>query len=247
MRRPELGAALLVASLAGVAGAEPAKDAAGGNGPLDMGSLGSSKEPITVTSDTLEYDYKNNIVVYRGEVNAVQGQVKLRSDRLTVTLVRGADKDDKDPKASKDPKDPKDAKGKGAGKAEAPAPPGNDNQKVREIVAEGSVRIDSGTRWATGGKATFDQTTRTLVLTVDPKLHDGENEVAGDRVVVYLDEDRSIVEGGRKRVKAVLYPDKDSGLVPKTTASAPAAPNGTAEAPVVQGDARTPAAGTAGP
>jgi len=33
-------------------------------------------------------------------------------------------------------------------------------------------------------------------------LHEGSNEVVGDRVVVYLDENRSIVEGGRKRVKA---------------------------------------------
>jgi len=33
--------------------------------------------------------------------------------------------------------------------------------------------------------------------------------VAGDRVIVYLDEDRSVVEGGRKRVKAVLYPDRE--------------------------------------
>ena len=77
------------------------------------------------------------------------------------------------------------------------------------MVASGSVRIDQGTRWAVGGKATFDQSNRTLVLTESPVLHDGPNEVAGDRVVVYLDEDRSVVEGGRKRVKAVLFPGKD--------------------------------------
>jgi hypothetical protein len=29
-------------------------------------------------------------------------------------------------------------------------------------------------------------------------------------VVVYLDEDRSVVEGGEKRVKAVLYPKRES-------------------------------------
>ena len=80
--------------------------------------------------------------------------------------------------------------------------------RLQTVVASGNVRIDQGTRWAIGGRATFDQTNRTLVLTENPVLHDGPNEVAGDRVVVYLDQDRSVVEGGRKRVKAVLHPNE---------------------------------------
>ena len=82
------------------------------------------------------------------------------------------------------------------------------------------MRIDQGTRWAVGGRAVFDQTQRTLVLTENPVLHDGPNEVAGDRVVVFLDEDRSVVEGGRKRVKAVLYPERAAA----GPAAAPAKP-----------------------
>jgi lipopolysaccharide export system protein LptA len=85
-------------------------------------------------------------------------------------------------------------------------------QRVQDIVAVGNVRIDYGSRWATGGRAVFDQDRRTLVLTEEPVLHDGANEVAGERVVVYLDEDRSTVEGGRRRVKAVLHPGSDGAL-----------------------------------
>jgi lipopolysaccharide export system protein LptA len=78
------------------------------------------------------------------------------------------------------------------------------------VIASGNVRIDQGARWAVGGRATFDQQRRTLVLSENPVLHDGPNEVAGDRVIVFLDENRSVVEGGgRKRVKAVLFPGKD--------------------------------------
>lgn len=234
MRRPDLGVTFLLAALASAAGAEPAREAPAGGGLFDGGQLGSRKEPITVTSDTLDYDYKNNIVVYHGDVNAVQGQVKLRSNRLTVTLERAPAKNAAKGDPSKDPPKPD------------PSAKDKDNQKVREIIAEGNVRIDSGTRWATGGKATFEQTTRTVVLTDNPKLHDGENEVAGDRVIVYLDEDRSVVEGGRKRVKAVLYPGKDSGLAPKDTTGTPSGARD-AEAPVVQGDVRAPAAGAACP
>src|SRR5215831_14474945 len=53
-----------------------------GGGLFDLGQMSKSKEPIIITSDTLEYDYKANVVVYRGDVAAAQGQVKLRSDTL---------------------------------------------------------------------------------------------------------------------------------------------------------------------
>ena len=155
---------------------------------LDATELGNSKEPIIVTSDRLEYDYRTNVVVYRGAVQATQGRLKITSDTLTITFA--------------------DAKNGGA------APQGGlalgaSAARLQEIVAAGTVRIEDGTRWATGGRAVFDQTNRTLVLSETPVMHDGANEVAGDRVIVYVDENRSVVEGGRKRVKAVLYPDRE--------------------------------------
>ena len=176
-----------------------------------------SKEPITITSDNLEYEYKDGVVVYRGDVLAVQGEVKIRSNELRITLAKSDD-----PKA-----------------ADADPLAGASSNKVQAVVASGSVRIDQGTRWAVGGKATFDQKNRTLVLTESPVLHDGPNEVAGDRVVVYLDEDRSVVEGGRRRVKAVLFPDnkddkskaKDDGKAKDTAKGAKAAATATVNPP----------------
>ena len=47
------------------------------------------------------------------------------------------------------------------------------------------------------------------MLSQNAVVHDGPNEVSGDRIVVYLDEERSVVEGGGGRVKAVLFPSKD--------------------------------------
>lgn len=208
MRRALAGA--LVAALAW-SGAAAARGESGGNFFQD--GFSNRKEPITVTSDTLEYDYKANVVVYRGTVQATQGDVTLRSDTLTVTLERAED-----------------ASG-------ADGVPSGGGSRLREIVAVGNVRIDNGTRWATGGRAIFDQGRRTLVLTEKPVLHDGQNEVAGDRVVVYLDEDRSVVEGGRKRVKAVLYPGKDGGLVPAERSKTPPGAESTARS-----DAGKPAA-----
>lgn len=75
--------------------------------------------------------------------------------------------------------------------------------KVREVLAEGHVRISQGARSASGGRATFDSATRTIVLSENAVLREGPNEVAGDRVRVFLDEQRSVVEGG---VRARLVP-----------------------------------------
>jgi lipopolysaccharide export system protein LptA len=191
----------LVAALGGAARAEPARPPADGDKLFDAFELRGRKDPITVTADTLEYDYKKNVVVYHGDVQAAQGPVRLRADALTVTL-----RTQKDDPATPEPAHADDAR------HAAPADPLDQGQRVDQIVAVGNVRIDHGSRWATGGRAVFDQTARTLVLSETPVLHDGSNEVAGDRVVVYLDEDRSVVEGGRRRVKAVLYPGSDGGL-----------------------------------
>jgi lipopolysaccharide export system protein LptA len=214
-------ALVVVGPLVSPAASEPAKsEPAKSDGIFDAGGFGGNrKEPIDITSDTLEYDYKANVVVYRGDVIAIQGDMKLRSDTLTVTLVR-----DGNGTPGADPEPAKAAAGQTQPSGQTVPPSGG--QKVQEIIAVGSVRIDNGTRWATGGRAVFEQSSRTLVLTENPMLHDGPNEVAGDRVVVYLDENRSVVEGGRKRVKAVVYPGKDGGLAPTESAKAgtPTAP-----------------------
>jgi lipopolysaccharide export system protein LptA len=84
-------------------------------------------------------------------------------------------------------------------------------EPLEKIVAEGAVRIAKGERQrASGGHAVFDQGARTVTLSDRAVLRDGPNEVAGERVIVYLDEERSVVEGGDERVRAVLFPPADA-------------------------------------
>ena len=80
--------------------------------------------------------------------------------------------------------------------------------RIKEVVADGQVRLSKGTRWATGAHAVFDQAHSTVVLSGNAELHDGPNQVTGERVVVYLDEKRSVVEGGKGRVTAQLFPSQ---------------------------------------
>jgi lipopolysaccharide export system protein LptA len=147
-------------------------------------SFTSSREPISVSADRLEFDYRTRVLTYKGAVKATQGDMHLQSDTLTITLDEQSE------------------------------------NRVKEVVAQGSVRLSKGTRWATGGRAVFDQLQRTAVLSDDAVLHDGPNQVSGDRVVVYLDEERSVVEGGNGRVKAVLFPPQ-AGATPEPSGAAP--------------------------
>ena len=192
----DLIATALVVGALGVRIALAAEPAAKPKPPLAVPGL-RSDQPITVTARTLEFDYKNNVVVYRGDVQATQDDVHLRSDELTIRLRSADAKGAPDTAPKKEPP---------AGDATLEG-----RMQLREVVATGSVRIDQGERWATGGRAVFDQERRVLVLSEDPVLHDGPNQIAGDRVVVYLDENRSVVEGGDKRVKAVLFPERATG------------------------------------
>ena len=107
---------------------------------------------------------------------------------------------------------------------------GKDADRIKEIIAEGNVRIRQGTRLAEGRRAVFDQAKQTVVLSDGAVLHDGPNQVAGERVIVYLQEERSVVESGSNtRVKAVLYPGKEDGAgkataLPIQSVEAPPAP-----------------------
>lgn len=196
---------VLLAAVTVHAEAPAGRPADASRGFLGLGGT-RSKEPITITADHLEYEYKDGVIVYRGDVVAVQGDVKLRSNELRITLAR---RDDRKANGAALAADLEDASA----------------SRLQAVVASGNVRIDQGTRWAVGGKATFEQANRTLVLTDNPVLHDGPNEVAGDRVIVYLDEDRSVVEGGRKRVKAVLFPGSEDAAPKPSTPEARVQPS----------------------
>ena len=95
-RRPDLVSLLvLAAALTTPASAEPAREPAkdGGKdgGLFDGADFGNRKDPVIITSDALEYDYKANVVVYRGDVIATQGDMKVRGDTLTVTFAGAGD------------------------------------------------------------------------------------------------------------------------------------------------------------
>jgi lipopolysaccharide export system protein LptA len=83
----------------------------------------------------------------------------------------------------------------------------SETKKVKEIRAIGNVKIVQLDRRATGQKATFQQEENKVVLDGDAVVREGENEIRGERVIFYVNEERSIVEGGKgSRVNTRITP-----------------------------------------
>jgi lipopolysaccharide transport protein LptA len=94
-----------------------------------------------------------------------------------------------------------------------------DFKQMKDMVADGNVRLSQGTRWATGKHGVMDQTKRTVILTGSPVAHDGNDQITGCKITVYLNTSQSVVDCAH----AVLFPHSDS------SPGASATPGDTAE------------------
>jgi lipopolysaccharide export system protein LptA len=165
-------------------GTKPQEKSAASSSFVDSLSLTSQKEPIQIKANELEWLYDEQRIIYRGNVVAVQGDTTLKCNVLTVTYETPPEGEAKN----------------GQSKPERASP----KERFKEVVAEGSVDITSGERHATGKKAVFNETSRTVVLSGDAVLLDGGNRVAGETVTWFLDEKRGTVVG---RAEMFIIPE----------------------------------------
>lgn len=179
-----------------------------GSSLVDSLSLTSQHAPIHISSRTLEFRYDEKRIIYRDDVVAVQGDVTMKSDLLTVTYEDTPSSSSNAPSAKEESVEKSAKQKKSTGGENATA-----KQRLKEIIAEGHVEITSGDRRATGKKAVFDEAQRIVVLSGDAVMQEGGNQVTGERVTVYLDEKRSVVDGGggSRRAEMVLVPQQEGG------------------------------------
>jgi lipopolysaccharide export system protein LptA len=85
-----------------------------------------------------------------------------------------------------------------------------EKREIVQVLAEGAVRIQQGTRVATGERAVLYQQEERIVLTGSPEIRDGDSFVKGQEITVYMNDRRSVVTGGAGgRVNAVFTPKKE--------------------------------------
>lgn len=78
---------------------------------------------------------------------------------------------------------------------------------IREIEAQGNVVVRKEGRVAHANRAQYYSREEKIVLTGDARIIENENELGGDRITLFMRDDRSIVEGG----KVLFYQDAEGG------------------------------------
>lgn len=155
---------------------------------------GPAQAPTTITAKKMTVRNQDSQAVFEGSVILTQGTLVVYSDKMVVSFSpQSADAKQGEPGEIKktDPSSTAKPMGKGAD-----VMPGSSGRSVKQIEATGHVRIEKETGNATSNKAVFDNSRRVVTLTGDPVAWEKGTRVSGEKIVIYLDEDRSVVEGG---------------------------------------------------
>ncbi len=144
-------------------------------------------EPIQIVSDRLDAYQEKRMVVFSGNAVATQGLRTIKADTLTIFY-----------------KEDKEKEKKGAGRtATSDGEVGN----LERVEAKGHVTITELNRIVTGDDAVFEQDIQKITMTGNAVLREGTNVVRGDKVTVFLNENRGVVESAQnRRVTATIYP-----------------------------------------
>jgi lipopolysaccharide export system protein LptA len=146
----------------------------------------NSKEPIEIVSDRMDAYNEKKMVIFSGNAVATQGDKEIKADKLLIYYKKEAGKKDKTGVKAME----------GTGDLE-------------KIEAKGNVIVTQKARVATGEEAVYFQDSGQIIMTGNPILRDGKNTIKGDKVIVFVNEDRGVVESdAKKRVKAIIYPQE---------------------------------------
>ncbi len=154
-----------------------AADPAGGQ-PLakdPTAGITRSDEPIHITSNTLDVSQNDNIATFVGNVVVVQGDMRMTSDRLKITMVKND--------AAKPANDDKNSPVTGGG-------------QISTIDATGKVHVVTSNDQAADGQwAHYDAPTKIITMGDTVLLRQGQNVIRGAKLVVNLETNKSMIYG----------------------------------------------------
>ena len=166
---------------------------------IGLGNRQNSDQPIEIASDTLEVQQDKQLAIFRGKVDVVQGDTRLRSDELYVYY--------RDRQAGQNTA--------GQGRQAPPPRPspaattgGPDASSITKIEAKGNVFVSTPKERAQGNFGVYDVDKKTITLTGDVLLTSDQSTVRCQRAVMHQDTGRSTcdpVAGGR--VRGVFIPN----------------------------------------
>jgi lipopolysaccharide export system protein LptA len=142
--------------------------------------------PIQVEADRMETSQEDGVVLFSGNVQAHQGDLIINADEMTVLYTKAQSQSTASIGTAADL-----------------------SQKIDKIIAKGNVKIVQGDWVAVGETMDFNANERIVILAGNSKAWQDQNMVSGEKIVLYLDEKKSVVEKSTRegeRVKAFIYP-----------------------------------------
>lgn len=164
------------------------------------------QDPIRITSNRMEAYTKKNFVDFIGDVVAIQGEMQIKSDKLRVFFQK------KKSAAGKKSGTQTRRNQKNTGKIPAPTP----GTSVERIVATGNVLVNQGKgKFASGERLDYNERTGVAILTGNPRAWEGNNQIVGDKITIYVREERTVVHGSKsRRVNVTLFPSGEETSAP---------------------------------
>ena len=145
--------------------------------------------PINIEANHMTSTEKSNSVIFTGDVDATQADVRIRSDKMTVYYT---------PKKAAPKKKTKEKTG--------------GTQQVEKMICIGNVEITRGEWLGTSKKMVYLSKERQVILTGNAKAWQGQNMVSGEKIIYFLDEGRSEVVG--ERTSTTIGENKDDKKKP---------------------------------
>jgi lipopolysaccharide export system protein LptA len=189
-------------------------------------------QPVQIEAASLEVRDKNKMATFSGDVQVVQGDTTMKCQKLVVFYGQEVGIAQKEAGTAQNP--PPDAK-PGTKPAAAPAGP-KGAQNIRRIEARGGVTVITKDQNASGDLGVYDLIAKTITLTGNVVVSQGQNVIHGERVVVDTVSGNARVESNNQgggttpsRVRALIQPNQNQngggGNVMTIGPGAPGKPN----------------------
>lgn len=176
---------------------------------IGLGSRQGNNEPINISSDTLEVQQDKQLAIFRGKVDVIQGDSRLRSDELFVYYKDRAAQQGASPSQQPAQRQPAQRP------AAAPGPAGADSSSISKIEAKGNVFVSTPKERAQGDFGVYDVDKKTITITGNVLLTSDDSTLRCARAVMYQETGRSTCEpAAGQRVQGVIIPNNNSAPAP---------------------------------
>jgi lipopolysaccharide export system protein LptA len=166
-------------------------------------------QPVQIEAASLEVRDKNKTATFAGDVQVVQGDTTMKCQKLVVFYGQEIGI----AQAGAQPPDAKPPDAKPAPTSALPGPKGAQN--IRRIEARGGVTVITKDQNASGDLGVYDLIAKTITLTGNVVVSQGQNVIHGERVVVDTVTGNARVESNNQgggatpsRVRALIQPNQ---------------------------------------